>query len=83
MVSIHLNNATRTLAKDQPEYNELDVVDIERKDGSNHMLSLWKPTPEELEMLNNNGVVALFILGTEHPPVIVQTQSADDTWRLQ
>lgn len=31
--------------------------------------SFWKPTPEELEALNANGVVMVTVLGTLHPPV--------------
>lgn len=39
-----------------------------------HMLSLWKPTPEELAQLNAGGFVVLSLMGTRHPPVSMGTQ---------
>lgn len=35
------------------------------------MVSAWEPTPEELERLNAGAPVHLRVLGTAHPPVIV------------
>ncbi|WP_211341187.1 hypothetical protein [Paracoccus methylarcula] len=35
------------------------------------MVSAWVPTPEELERLNAGASVHLRVLGTAHPPVIL------------
>lgn len=64
-------NATRVLAQSQDEYLNLPIVDIARDDGVNVMVSLWQPSPDELEALNNGACISLGILGTNHPPVIV------------
>lgn len=73
MIPVDLSNATRTLAKDQPEYMPLDIVDSVA-DGVPQMDSVWAPTPEELALLNDGGLVTLSILGTQHPPVFVAVQ---------
>ncbi len=75
MIPMPLTNATRTLAKDQPEFIELDIFD-EILNGVPHMSSLWIPSPEELEVLNAGGGVHLCILGTQHPPVYLSAQPA-------
>lgn len=36
-------------------------------------MSVWKPSPEELAMLNRGGYVLLWIFGDVHPPVAVTT----------
>jgi len=33
------------------------------------MVSLWKPSPKELEMLNSNGHIELWVYGDNHPVV--------------
>ncbi len=35
------------------------------------MLSAWKPSALELEMLQNGGSVILGVLGSGHPPVLM------------
>jgi acetylornithine/succinyldiaminopimelate/putrescine aminotransferase len=77
MQSVTLSNATRTLAVDQDEYNNLDIADQPFADGSNVMVSLWTPSAEELMDLAKGGAVVLKILGNQHPPVIVTTQRLD------
>jgi hypothetical protein len=44
------------------------------QDGS--FQSFWKPTPEDLEMLNNGGHVRLCVFGAGHPPVWVDATPA-------
>lgn len=52
----------------------LPIVDAKLEDGTNVMMSVWLPTPDELEMLNNGGRVVLSILGEQHPIVSVEVQ---------
>jgi hypothetical protein len=35
------------------------------------MMSLWEPTPDELERLNAGAKVSLLVVGTIHPPVSI------------
>lgn len=56
MDSIIPKNYTRMLAEDQPEYNNLAIIDapIDLEGHKvNCMYSYWKPSPEDLIMLNN------------------------------
>jgi len=69
MISAPLKNATRILATDQDEYNNLEIMDHIYDDGTPAMLSLWYPTPEELEQLNAGQGIVLIIQGTTHPPI--------------
>lgn len=41
------------------------------EDGSVALVSFWRPTPQELEALNANGLVKLHVLGGTAPPVAV------------
>ena len=38
--------------------------------------SVWKPSEEELALLNAGGGIALTIASTVHPPILLQTLSA-------
>lgn len=73
MKSIRLINASRTLAQGQDEYNELDIMDA-NVDGANCMFSVWEPSAEELEALNNGGKIQLGIMGERHPPILLMVQ---------
>lgn len=73
MKSVKLLNATRTLATEQEEFNNLDIMDA-LVDGNNCMFSVWEPTPEELEALNDGGKIQLGIMGISHPPVLLVVQ---------
>jgi hypothetical protein len=44
-------------------------------DGRPAVVSFWKPTAEELAMLNAGGTVALWVLGQTMPPVSVEVES--------
>lgn len=39
---------------------------------TNCMVSAWHPTPKELEALNAGAPVLVKILGTSHPPILVE-----------
>lgn len=62
--------------EDQPEYTGLPVK-AELRDGVPHMTSLWKPSPEELAILNAGGLVNLTLQVWQHPPVDLFVQDAD------
>lgn len=47
----------------------LRVVPVAYQDGTKSMISCWKLTQEELQMVQETGVVYLEILGGAHPPV--------------
>lgn len=64
-------NTTRVLAENQDEFENLPIVDVVLPDNVPAMLSCWKPTPEELQTLNEGGFVTLGILGVSHPPVML------------
>lgn len=40
-------------------------------DGSVTVASFWRPTTEELSILNDGGSVVLYVSGTMHPPVAI------------
>jgi hypothetical protein len=62
--------------EDQPEYAGLPV-EFFVVDGVPMMQTLWKPSPEELRLLNEGGLVCLTIQGRRHPPVLLYAQSFD------
>jgi hypothetical protein len=43
-------------------------------DGADCMMTVWKPTEEELIEIAGGGCIAMIVLGTAHPPVILTTQ---------
>ena len=58
-----------------------DLPALQTKDdttGRETVTSVWKPTPEELEILNNGGCVCLSILGGQ-PPVALWAQEVEIT----
>jgi len=68
---------TRRLADEQDEYLSLSISDRQTEDGQNVMESIWEPTPTELEMLKEGGVVVLQILGRIHPPVFITAATVE------
>lgn len=82
------HNATRRLAKDQPEYRQLSVADVviinnpEVRNAQAHellldggvpaMQTVWQPSPEELAVLMRGGRLHLTIMGRVHPPVALE-----------
>lgn len=85
MQSLVPQNATRRLAKDQPEYHQLSVADVViinnpevRNAQARELLlegeapamqTIWQPDPNELQVLLQGGYIVLTILGRAHPPV--------------
>lgn len=60
---------TRTLGKQQG-YKGLPIKDV-IIDGTPFMLSVWEPSPEEIQRIKAGAKIILSVLGTQHPPVKV------------
>ena len=76
MLIARIPNATRVLGKSQG-YLGLPIRDEVRSttvDGPQTpvMVTAWEPTPDELVRLNAGACVHLVLLGTQHPPVILE-----------
>ena len=77
-----VTGATRTIGKSQG-YLGLSLRDelINCKvngDGTPSMVTAWFPTPDELAALNAGAPVHVRILGTAHPPIMVETGDAPE-----
>jgi hypothetical protein len=70
----HIENATRILGRSQG-YEGLPIRDevVSKKVGgeSNGMVSAWIPTPKELAAMIAGASVHVTLLGTDHPPILV------------
>lgn len=82
MIPIKIKNADMALG--QPENwdtanGECGVLfaRLEQKGEMPVMLSTWKPSVDELEMLTRGGSVVLGIVGTLHPPVLMYTSTEE------
>jgi len=76
MLIAMIEGATRVIGKSQ-RYLGLPIKDVMvdcTVNGPNTpaMLTAWTPTPDELERLNAGAGVILRILGTRHPPVMLE-----------
>ena len=75
MIIGRIPNATRVLGKSQG-YLGLPLRDEVRNttvDGETPvMVTAWEPTPDELERLNKGASVHLVVVGTQHPPVMLE-----------
>jgi hypothetical protein len=76
MLISRIEHATRVIGKSQGFFG-LPIRDdliSERVLGDSVpcMTTAWEPTPEELEALNAGAKVHLRIIGTKHPPVMVE-----------
>jgi len=73
MIPLSPENTTRRIGKSQG-YKGLSVADIQLDTGQAAMVTLWELTPNELAALASGGKVRLTILGSAHPPVLVEAQ---------
>lgn len=76
MLIARIANATRVLGKSQgylglPIRDELrnTIVDGEL---TPVMVTAWEPTPDELERLKKGALIQLCVIGTGHPPVMIE-----------
>ena len=49
----------------------LPITRIQYSDGTPAVASYWRPTADELALLNQGLAVRLTVLGTTHPPVML------------
>lgn len=74
MVSIaRIKDATRVVGKDQEEYLQLPIRDVEI-DGVPAMISAWEFTPKEIIAINAGAKLYIFIIGKTHPPIRVNIE---------
>ncbi|WP_157014863.1 hypothetical protein [Mesorhizobium xinjiangense] len=71
-----IQGCTRVLGKSQG-YLGLPVRDVIITEavngtGTPAMETAWLPTPAEIEAINNGAPIILRIIGTGHPPVMVE-----------
>ena len=76
MLIARIENCTRVLGKAQG-FLGLPIRDdliSERVLGDNVpcMTTAWEPTPDELSALNAGAKVQLRVVGTQHPPVMLE-----------
>ncbi|KFG68693.1 hypothetical protein [Microvirga sp. BSC39] len=77
-----VRGATRIIGKSQgyfglPLRDEVINCSV-NGEGTPAMTTAWMPTPEELERLNAGAPVHLTVLGTMHPPVMVEVGEVPD-----
>jgi hypothetical protein len=82
-----IEGATRELGKAQG-YRGLPVRDEEVNStvtgpGTPAMVTAWFPTPKELAALNAGAPVHVRIVGTVHPPIMVEVGNVPDEFRSQ
>jgi hypothetical protein len=76
VISRRIEGASRVIGKSQG-YIGLSIRDVTinctvNGDATPCMETAWEPTPYELERLNAGASVILRVLGTAHPPVMVE-----------
>lgn len=77
-----IKGATRVIGKSQgymglPLRDEV-INDSVNGEGTPAMVTAWLPTPKELEALNAGAPVHVRILGTGHPPIMVEVGEPPD-----
>lgn len=76
MLIARIPNVTRVIGKYQgylglPVRDEIRNTTIGGPE-TRCMVTAWEPTPDELERLNKGASVHLVVLGTAHPPVMLE-----------
>lgn len=76
MLIARIPNATRVIGKSQgylglPLRDELRNTTVDGP-ATPCMVTAWEPTPDELERINAGEKIHLVVLGTQHPPVILE-----------
>jgi hypothetical protein len=54
---------------------DLPATIASRQDGSQEVETVWELTDEELEQINKDRRVYLYIMGRQMPPVLLSTES--------
>jgi hypothetical protein len=76
MEIVNIEGATRTIGESQG-YISLPLRDVLVNctvggEGTPAMQSAWQPSADEVAMLLRGGVIVLTVLGTAHPPVMLE-----------
>ena len=71
MISLAIEGATRRIGKSQG-YKGLAILDFAYADGTPAMRTSWQPTPAEVAALVNGAPVHITLLGSAHPPILVE-----------
>jgi hypothetical protein len=71
MIAISIAGATRRIGKAQG-YKGLSVLDRVNDAGQPYMITAWEPTPAEIARIAAGAPIYLHILGTGHPPVMLE-----------
>ena len=74
MKKTDLKNRTMTLNGEPLGVHNLDVIVTVDDDYEPTLNSYWKPTADELDVLNRGGFVVLQIRGQNHPPVNLEAE---------
>lgn len=80
MIILRIQGATRVLGKSQgymglPLRDELVHCSVGGEETPS-MVTAWEPTPDELARLNAGAPVLLRLIGTGHPPVMIEVGDA-------
>lgn len=75
MIVLSIAGATRRLGKAQG-YLTLPIMDTVTPAGAPVMISAWEPTPADLERLTMGAPIYLMVVGTQHPPVMLEVGEA-------
>ena len=59
--------------------SDLSVYKGEYADGTPAIISYWKPSKEDLDILNNGGGIYVNILSINMPPISLDTESPFET----
>jgi hypothetical protein len=70
MIAISIEGATRRIGKSQG-YKGLSVLDRVLENGQPYMTTAWEPTPAEIARIAAGAPIYLHIVGTAHPPVML------------
>lgn len=76
MISLAILGTTRRIGKSQG-YNGLCVKDFTYGDGTPAMQTAWEPTPAEIARIVAGQPIILTILGTAHPPVLIEVAALE------
>lgn len=71
MIPNAIEGTTRRIGKSQG-YIGLCIRDVTYPDGTPAMVSSWQPTPAEVARIQQGAPILLMILGTAHPPVMLE-----------
>ena len=71
MINLAIEGTTRRIGKSQG-YKGLCVRDFEYGDGTPAMMTGWELTPAEREKIAAGANIYLVLLGSAHPPVLLQ-----------